>query len=329
MTKNKSLVSIIIPTYNYGHYIADAIESALNQTYSNIEVLIVDDGSTDNTRNIVKGYPVKYFYQEHEGPAVALNNGIKKSCGEFFIRLDADDKIFPEFVSKTIKQMKKPDVGFVCVGSKIWNEEIGIEDIWIPHKIYTKYALFAGWIGVLGCILVRRSAFESLEYGFDPGLPVYEDLDLCFRLLLKGWKMGIVPEPLHWYRVHKNSRNYGQYDKKRFVENLMNRKYKLIQPYIKFYGFYKNTLGRIVSFLTQPLEYLKGTREKIKNEIWLKYFKWESLMNKEMAERFTREISSTIDRKIEWYWKNKSLRDYYHRRLRLLEAKLKEVCDKK
>lgn len=326
--KDNHLVSIIIPTYNYGHYLPDAIESALNQTYPNIEVIVVDDGSTDNTKDIIGQYPVKYIRQKHQGTGVALNNGISKSTGEFFVCLGADDKIFPEFVAKTIKFMEKPNVAFVCVGSKVWNEQIGLEDIWIPHKIYTKYALFAGWIGVLGCTLMRRAAFETLEYGFDPNLPLYEDLDLCFRLLLKGWKMKIIPEPLHWYRIHRGARNFARHETKRLVEDFLNRKYRFIEPWKKIYLFYQNTWGRIVSLMTHPIEYLQGIKKKIKNCIQIKYYKWNDIENKELAQELAYQISLTIDRKIEWYWKHKWLRYYYEKKLKRLEAKLQEICCK-
>jgi len=117
------LVSIIITSYNYGRYLSEAIESVLKQTYQNIEIIVVDDGSTDNTKNIAKRYPVRYFYQANQGVATARNNGIKRSDGEFFLCLDADDKLLPDYIRKTVKvMMETPNIGFVLTGSKIWNE---------------------------------------------------------------------------------------------------------------------------------------------------------------------------------------------------------------
>src|SRR6266852_191572 len=92
------LVSVIITSYNYGHFIAQALDSVLAQTYSNWECIVVDDGSTDNTREVVERYAeanprIRYFWQENQRLAAARNTGIAKSSGEYFQFLDADDLI--------------------------------------------------------------------------------------------------------------------------------------------------------------------------------------------------------------------------------------------
>jgi cellulose synthase/poly-beta-1,6-N-acetylglucosamine synthase-like glycosyltransferase len=85
------------------------------------------------------------------------------SKGEFFVCLDADDRLAPEFITKTLKLMEKPKVGFVRTGSIVYNENLKIENIWMPRKIFSKYSLFAGWWGALGPVLIRRAAFDSLD----------------------------------------------------------------------------------------------------------------------------------------------------------------------
>ena len=89
-----ALISIIIPTYNYAEYIQKAIDSVLAQTYKNCEIIVVDDGSTDNTQEIIENKyknKVRYYYQENKGAPAARNKGIKKSKGEYLSFLDADD----------------------------------------------------------------------------------------------------------------------------------------------------------------------------------------------------------------------------------------------
>ena len=103
---NLPLVSVIIPAYNSAAYIARAINSALAQDYPNTEIIIVDDGSTDGTRNIVSEFPnVICIAQKNSGPAAARNAGIRASSGEFVAFLDADDEWLPARLTKTIQPM--------------------------------------------------------------------------------------------------------------------------------------------------------------------------------------------------------------------------------
>ena len=108
-----SLVSAIIPTYNSVNYISEAINSVLNQTYKNCEIIVVDDGSTDNTRktveNYIRKYPhkIKYFYQENKGPSAARNKGIKEARGNYIAFLDSDDLWLPDKLEKQISLFMK------------------------------------------------------------------------------------------------------------------------------------------------------------------------------------------------------------------------------
>lgn len=103
------LVSIIIPVYNGANYVAEAIESALNQTYKNIEIIVVNDGSTDETEKIVKKYgdKVRYFSKENGGTSTALNVGIKNMKGDYFSWLSHDDMYYPNKIKIQIEELKK------------------------------------------------------------------------------------------------------------------------------------------------------------------------------------------------------------------------------
>lgn len=101
------MISIIIPNYNQGQYILEAIESALNQTYDNFEVIVVNDGSTDNSLEIARKYPVKIINQTNKGLASARNTGIMNSKGDYLLFLDADDILLEnclEVIARTIKE---------------------------------------------------------------------------------------------------------------------------------------------------------------------------------------------------------------------------------
>jgi glycosyltransferase involved in cell wall biosynthesis len=316
---NQPLVSIIIPTYNYGHYLPEAIESALNQTYKNTEIIVVDDGSTDNTENIAKNYPVKYIFQKNQGVSAAKNNGVKMSKGEFFVCLDADDKIAPEFITKTLILMEKPNVGFVRTGSIIYYEDLKIENVWMPRKPFSKYSLFAGWWGALGPVLIRRAAFDSLDYGFDINFKAFEDLDLCFRLLAKGWKMEAVYEPLHWYRIHKNSAvNPEIREIERRNIQAINQKYWFREPYRKVYSFYLRTVGAAAVLITHPIYYLRGIKTKTKARIWIKSQKRNNIYENKRVANIFKEIQMTTDMLTQWSY-NEYLKNYYKNQLRKLE----------
>jgi glycosyltransferase involved in cell wall biosynthesis len=92
-----AVVSVVIPCYNQAHFLHEAIESALAQTYSHCEILVVDDGSTENIAEVAAGYPkVRYIRQENSGVSAARNKGWKRSRGEYLVFLDADDRLLPE-----------------------------------------------------------------------------------------------------------------------------------------------------------------------------------------------------------------------------------------
>ena len=104
-----SKVSILIPSYNNAHYLPQAIDSALNQTFQDFEIIIIDDGSTDNTREIVERYlkrapdKIRYIYQDNQGLARARNTGLRHARGEYVALLDADDVWLPARLEETVK----------------------------------------------------------------------------------------------------------------------------------------------------------------------------------------------------------------------------------
>src|SRR5215204_1649122 len=109
-----ALVSVVIPCYNQAHFLAEAITSALAQTYPHLDIVVVDDGSTDNTGEVAAGYPgVRYVRQANQGLAAARNTGLRHSHGSYLVFLDADDRLLPQAVEVGLRQLQvHPECAF-------------------------------------------------------------------------------------------------------------------------------------------------------------------------------------------------------------------------
>ncbi len=206
-------VSVVIPTYNYARFISQTIESVLAQTYPIAEIIVVDDGSTDNTKKVVAAFGEKvcYIEQEKSGVCAARNNGAKQSSGDYIAFLDADDVWLSEKIEKQIAKFREDQqIGLVHCRMREFDTESGEtvrlhlegEEGWVGDELllYNKTVI----IGPGGTIVVSREAFEAVG-GFDTALKVGEDWDFCYRIARK-FKVGFVREILVDYRYHgKNS----------------------------------------------------------------------------------------------------------------------------
>lgn len=257
-TGREPLVSIIIATHNYGQYISEAIESVFSQTHSNLEVIIVDDGSTDNTREIVAKYPrVKYVYQTRSGaktPARARNNGLALSKGEFYISLDADDKLHTNYVQECVNVILKDKcIGFVWTAAQEFGESYKVR--W-PRTLHHRFSILRGTGGQLGAALTRRKAFDDVG-GYDETLPALEDWDLAIRICRKGWKAKAIPKPLHFVRVHEGQQTSKA--EKLQLDKFIEQKY----PIIRLYSPVSRFFDIVVVFLSHPKTLLVRTWNKI------------------------------------------------------------------
>lgn len=206
MKAEKGLVSIIIPAFNQGHYLREAVQSCLSQTYPFFEILIIDDGSTDNTAEVAKSFSdsrVKYIFQENRGLPAARNTGIRNSQGEYLTFLDSDDCFLSRKLELLLDKMKQnPSLGFVA-GRAILIDQNG--DI-IPREFETILPspiqkLTLGNPFHVGSVLVKKEWQERIGY-FDESLRSYEDWDFWLRLAIAGCPMKVIPEPVSKYRFH-------------------------------------------------------------------------------------------------------------------------------
>lgn len=202
-------ISIIIPTYNYARFLPEAIESVLKQTYKDYEIIVVDDGSTDNTKEIIDKYKdkIRYIYQENKGLPSARNTGIKSAKGEYFAFLDSDDVFLPEKLELQIGRFdRNSSLGMVYTYRCFFNEK-GVrkksisENRFLVGKIQTE--LFLGNVIPVSSTVVNRKCFEKVGL-FDESLTSAEDYDLWLRLS-HYFEVDCVPMPLVKIRLHSSN----------------------------------------------------------------------------------------------------------------------------
>ena len=199
-------VSIIMAAYNHAQYIDKAIDSALAQTWQDFELIVVDDGSTDATGQVVSqfGSPVRYIYQQNHGQGGARNRGIASARGEFICFLDDDDLWEPEYLATVMSVFQRqPDVDALHTGFRIIDGEdrllpqIG-DHVVPPHQMYDALVC-GGWFPPL-VVTVRKACLDQVG-PLDEALRGHDDWDLWLRIA-RGHVFRGVPEALACYRIH-------------------------------------------------------------------------------------------------------------------------------
>jgi glycosyltransferase involved in cell wall biosynthesis len=201
--------AVVIACYNHGHFLADAIDSVLAQTQRPDEIIVVDDGSTDETRQVVERYPdVCYIHQANQGLSAARNKGLILSSSEVIIFLDADDRLLPEAVEIGTRRLaERPELAFVSGGYVRIDEQGGVLTAPTPATVPDgeNYCAFlrANYVGMHGAVAYRRSALLQLG-GFDTGLTCCEDYDVFLRLS-RTHPVGTHTDLVAEYRTYEGS----------------------------------------------------------------------------------------------------------------------------
>lgn len=228
---NKPKVSVIIPTYNTAQYITEAIDSVLNQTYEHYEIIVIDDGSTDNTKEALKDYKnkIKYIYKHNGGPASARNAGIKNSIGENIAFLDADDLWLPQKLEKQVEYFKThPDVGLTFSAYLAFDENKSEKRPNIKEKIISKDAFINLWwdnfLGTL-TVMVRKACFDKVGI-FDESKDIEgsEDSEMWLRIA-RNYRMGYINEPLARYRIRTGGHNRCNVDRAYRAKEVVLKRY--------------------------------------------------------------------------------------------------------
>jgi len=180
------LVSIIIPCYNQGRYLGDAIESVLRQSYRRLEIIVVDDGSTDDSSQVARKYSdVKLIRQENRGLSRARNAGLEASRGDYLVFLDADDRLLPGAIQAGANCLDyRPDCAFVYGRYRLIKPDgvpMSSSQGRCPKEEPFLDMLRSNYIGMHATVMYRRTVFDSVEW-FDASITACEDYDLYLRI---------------------------------------------------------------------------------------------------------------------------------------------------
>ncbi len=211
-------VSVIIPSFNYAQYLPECIASILSQTYSDFDVIIVNDGSTDNTEEVAQKLvsqssgKVRYFKTENRGVTHARNFGIEKSNAEYVLPLDADDILTVDALAGFVSCIESdPKIGFAYSAL----ENFGLQnDVWQPGEFQQERLI---WENLAACTSLWRKEF------FNRGIKyrdvIFEDWDLWLQIAAAGYSGKYIPKILFKYRIHQTGRN--TINKNRYMQSLI------------------------------------------------------------------------------------------------------------
>ncbi|RKY26862.1 MAG: glycosyltransferase family 2 protein [Candidatus Omnitrophota bacterium] len=251
--------SIIIPSYNRKYLLKIAIESVLEQTFKDFELIIVDDGSTDKTKELVETYKdkrIKYFYQENKGPASARNLGIKNSSGEYICFLDSDDRFRRQKLELTKDYIEKYPLYKIFHTEELWYRNFQYLE---QKKIHKKPegSVFCSALKVccisLSCACINREVFNKVGL-FDEDFPVCEDYEFWLRATL-FFPVKLIP----FYLTIKEAGPHQQSQKKGLDKYRLLALYKLIKNYQLPGGYLEPALKNLEE---KAKIYIKGAEKR-------------------------------------------------------------------
>jgi glycosyltransferase involved in cell wall biosynthesis/SAM-dependent methyltransferase len=233
----EALVSVIVPCYNQGHFLPEAIESALKQTYKCFEIIVVDDGSTDNTAEVAASYPgLRYVHQTNQGLAAARNTGILHSTGAYLVFLDADDRLLPNALECGVDYLNThPQCVFVSGHYRYIAANGTVLPTWLEQRLGQENCVISGdsqligadgavrrtiprqriasdhytallqrnYIAMHATVMYRRTVFDAVG-GFDPSLRACEDYE-CYLRIARQFPIACHNQVIAEYRRHEHN----------------------------------------------------------------------------------------------------------------------------
>jgi len=284
--------SIIITCYNHGRFVGEAIESAINQTWPPLEIIVVDDGSTDNSSEVVKRYPsVIGIRQVNQGVSAARNTGLRACRGEYVLFLDADDLLLPGAIETSVRAMNlHPDWAFVSGEYRYCDEKKNVSDISRFTEIADDHYLALlqhNYVEMHAAVLYRRNNLEQAG-GFDINLRTAEDLEMFLRLA-RQFPVGQTRGVMALYRQHTTNTSSNAKRMLVGVIEAMSRQKAFFGADARRWAAYRSGMHDVCGnyyrrFLFESLRHLKSAKERrdglrglmflLGHPVWLWYTFW-------------------------------------------------------
>ncbi len=226
-TKAKTKVSVIIPVYNTAEYLPKCLNSVINQTYPHLEIIAINDGSTDNSKPLLENYAqkdprLKIINQKNQGLSAARNAGLKIASGDFITFVDSDDLIEPQMIEKMLAAIEKTHADLaVCSFKELFpnNTIKNFNNHRYPQKVFSTEAALKAMLEEKGFMvsatmkLFPRHFFDHLKF---PVGKLHEDVGTTYKLLQKAAKIVFLPDEFYLYVHHENSIINQTFDDRKF-----------------------------------------------------------------------------------------------------------------
>jgi len=251
--RTSPLISVIIPSYNRANFIKRSLNSVFEQSYKNFEIIVVDDGSTDDTENFIKNYPdrrIRYIkHTENRGVPSARNTGIKAARGEYITFLDSDDEIYPKKFEIQINRLRDlPDsYGLIYSGYSLFINSTDEHVMDIVPEEYDNIcdALLKRCIFAVHTPLVRKICFEKCGL-FDESLPGCEDWDMWIRLS-QHYEFTFVPDILAKFYIHGEQKSTNLKNKVQARKDILSKHKTLLEKKRWIYSLHLRRIGSLYS----------------------------------------------------------------------------------
>lgn len=279
-SRERPLITVIVLCHNYGRFLAEAIESALAQTYTPLEVLVMDDGSTDDTLEVAQRYAGRVSVLSHPNMGLerTCNRAVSAARGEYFAFLSADDVFEPAYVEELFRALERsPDASFAYCPARMFGAQEGV----MKCFPYSAYLLVRRTNYINGCALTSRSEYLAAG-GYSEELRDYglEDWDFFLKLLARGKRGTYVPQPLlNWRRHPAASRNPETGERAaRAIELVRSRHRRLASALagLRGHAYYLLDLALAATDVVVRYSRWQPALQAIERASWRRYCRWHA-----------------------------------------------------